>query len=117
MHEGLISVLIVALVVAVIEAANFIIHCLMSKAQSASADVFAVIPLDSDRHNSEYVLREFMGKISDADLHMKIYVLNMGADETELEICRKLRDDIGGFEIVNCINDICVNEKFEISKS
>jgi len=117
MHDGLISILIVAVIVAVIEAANFFIHCLMSKAEDRSADVFVVIPLDSDRHDSEYVLRELMGKLSDADLHMKIYVLNMGADETELEICRKLRDDIGGFEIVNCINDICVNEKFEISKS
>ena len=117
MHDGLISILIVAVIVAVIEAANLFVHCLMSRSQDRSADAFVIIPLDPDRHDSEYVLRELMGKLSDADLHMKIYVLNMGADETELEICRKLRDDIGGFEIVSCINDICVNEKFEIPKS
>lgn len=106
MSEILFAIFVVLATVFIIETVHIYV-CSMLRDDGSLGVAFIVIPLRKDSTDIEMTIREILRKASD----MKIYVWNIDGGDEELIICRKLLEDLGGFEIVESISSEILFEK------
>lgn len=106
MSEMFLALFVVFATVFIIETVHICV-CGMLRDDSSFGAAFIVIPLRKDTRDIEMTIRGILRKSSD----MKIYVWNIDGSEEELIICRKLLEDLGGFEIVESISSEILFEK------
>ena len=99
MSEIFWAVFVVFTTVFLIETVHICVRSILRGGSSCGA-AFIVIPLRKDSQDIEMTIRGILRKASD----MKIYVWNIDGGNEELIICRKLLEDLGGFEIVESIS-------------
>lgn len=99
MCEALTALFIVAATVSLIEMVRRWVRSLL-RSEISCCGAFMVIPLRRDSVNIELTIREILRKSPD----IKIYVWNIDGECEALTICQKLREDIGGFDIVDDIS-------------
>lgn len=103
MCEALTALFVVLATVFLIEMIRIFVRSLLRSEINCSG-LFIVIPLRKDSENIEITIREVLCKFADIIPHMKVYVWNIDGEYEALTICQKLREDIGGFDIVDNIS-------------
>ena len=76
----------------------------MLRSEIDCCGAFIVIPLRKGDQNIEIIIREVLKKYADISPSMKVFVWNIDGESEPLTICQKLREDIGGFDIVDDIS-------------
>lgn len=99
MSEMFWAVFVVFTTVFLIETVHICVRGILRGGNSCET-AFIVIPLRKDSQDIEMTIRGILRRASD----MKIYVWNIDGGNEELIICRKLLEDLGGFEIVESIS-------------
>lgn len=103
MCEALTALFVLTATVFIIEFIRVWVHSRL-RAEINCCGAFIVIPLRKDSENIEMTIREVLSKSADIAPNMKICVWNIDGECEALTICQKLREDIGGFDIVDDIS-------------
>lgn len=103
MCEALTALFVVLATVFLIEMIREWVRSLL-RSELKCSGVFIVIPLRKDSENIEMTIREVLFKSAEIVPNMKICVWNIDGECEALTICQKLREDIGGFDIVDNIS-------------
>lgn len=103
MCEALTALFVFAATVFLIEMVRIWVRSLL-RSEVSCCGAFIVIPLRKDSENIEMTIREVLRKSADIAPNLKILVWNIEGECEALTICQKLREDTGGFDIVDDIS-------------